>query len=135
MQDLENLLLLPPLVLPMSREKNSCPSIPMMKVSVYLNVPRRNGTDWCSENDFTTCTTADDRAEILHAVFGAGIEAGVNVKQYQWGQRNLTSIPRGPIRWQDPEEQNTLETSYDDGYAECETSLTTSGASILNLGL
>ncbi len=134
--DLENLLPLPPLVcLPMNRKKDSCPSIPMMKVSVQLNVCCRNETNWCSENDFTTCTTADDRADIFDAVFGAGIKAGVNVQQYQWGQRNLTSIPRGPIRRQDPEEQNTLGTSYDDGYAECATSLTTSGASILNLRL
>ena len=104
-----------------------------MKVSVQLNVCCRNGTDWCSENDFTTCTTVDDRADIFDAVFGAGIKAGVNVQQYQWGQRNLTSFYRGSIRRQDPEEQNTLSSSYDDGYAECATPLTTVRVSILNL--
>ena len=134
--DSENLLPLLPLVcLSMSREKNSCPSIPMMKVSVKLNVCYRNGADWCSGNEFTTCTTAEERARILTAVFDAGIKAGVNVQQYQWGQRNLTSIPRGPIRRQDPEEQTALTSSYDDGYAECATSLTTVRASILNLRL
>jgi len=68
-------------------------------------------------NDFTTCTTADERARILTAVFHAGIKAGVNVQQYQWGQRGLASIPRGPIRRQ-PQDQSTLGSSYDDGYAE-----------------
>ena len=105
----------------------------MMKVSVQLNVCCRNGTDWCSETDLTTCTTVNDRADIFDAVFGAGIKAGVNVQQYRWGQRNLTSIPRGPIRRQDPEEQNTLSSSYDDCYAACAASRTTVRASILDL--
>ena len=134
--DSENLLPLLRLVcLSMNREKNSCPSIPMMKVSVKLNVCYCNGTDWCSGNDFTTCTTEAERARILTAVFDAGIKAGVNVQQYQWGQRNLTSIPRGPIRRQGPQDQNTLTSSFNDGYAQCVTSLTTVRASILNLRL
>ena len=85
---------------------------------MQLNVCCCNGTDWCLGKDFTTCTTADERADIFDAVFGAGVKAGVNVQQYQWGQSHLTHLPHGPIRRQDSEEQNTIGTSPDDGYAE-----------------
>ena len=86
-----------------------------MRVSVQLNVCCRNGIDWCLGNDFTACTTADERAKIFQAVFDAGIKTGVNIQQYQWGQRNLTHLPHGPIRRQ---AQNTIGTSPDDGYEE-----------------
>jgi hypothetical protein len=82
-----------------------------------MDVFHRNGTEWCSDNQFTTCTTAEDRADIFDAVFHAGIKAGVNVQQYQWGQRNLTSTARGPIRRQDTQGQSVYGGSPDEGYA------------------
>ena len=58
-----------------------------MRVSVQMNVCRRNRTDWCSEKEFTACSSADDRADIMFTVFQAGARSGVNIQQYQRGQR------------------------------------------------
>ena len=81
---------------------------------MQLGVCRCNRTDWCLENEFATCSTPEDLADILDAVFHAAIKSGVNVQQYQWGQRNLTSTAHGPVRRQ--EGQNVLGSSPDDGY-------------------
>ena len=74
-----------------------------------------NGSDWCLGKDFTFCTTAEERAEIFEAVLDAGIRTGVNVQQYQWGQRNITHLPRGPIRRQ---MENMVGVTPRDGFEE-----------------
>jgi len=71
------------------------------------------------EKEFTLCTTEDEQVEIMDAVFGAAIEAGVNVQQYQWGQRGFNSNPSGPVRRQDGSEEGNEEeihSSFDEGY-------------------
>ena len=88
----------------------------MKRVSVQMDLCRRNGTDWCSGKKFTVCTTVDQRADIFDKVFGAGIDVGVNIEQYMWGQRGLSSTARGPIRRQVPEGQVPQGSSPDDGH-------------------
>ena len=80
-----------------------------------MNVCGRDKTDWCSGKEFTACSSAGDRADIMFTVFQAGVRSGVNIQQYQRGQRNLTSITaHGPIRRQ---AQWTAGSSPNEGYA------------------
>ena len=82
---------------------------------MQMNMHRRDRTDWCSGNEFTACSSADDRAEIMFTVFQAGVRSGVNVQQYQRGQRNLTSFTYGQIHRR--QMQAELSSSNDDGHA------------------
>jgi len=77
----------------------------------------RNGTDCCSEKEFSFCTTEEEQGKILDAVFNAAIKAGVNVQQYQWGQKGLNSNPSGPVRRQETDDEVTITQSPDDGNA------------------
>ena len=76
---------------------------------------RRDRADWCSGNEFIACSSADDRAEIMFKMFQAGIRSGVNVQQYQRGQRNLTSFAYERIHRR--QTQANLGSSNDDGHA------------------
>jgi hypothetical protein len=100
----------------MNRSKTLCLSIPMMRVSVQMDVCGRNVTYWCSGKRFTVCTTEEERAEIFDAVFDAAIKVGINVQQYQWFQDNLTSTAHGPIRRQGTSQQMSWNSSPKDGY-------------------